>query len=147
MYAIVNIQGKQYKLRKNEVIEVERLKEKEKAKLKFSDVLLCSNGVEALIGQPYLKDVKVEAEVFGETKGKKTIAFKFKRRKGYAHKVGHRQKYTMLKILNIEAPIAAKKKEKKAEKPKAAKPKVVKSKPKTAHKVVKPKVKKIAKKK
>jgi large subunit ribosomal protein L21 len=141
MYAIVNICGKQYKVRKNDVIEVERLQAKEKAKMKFEEVLLCSNGAEVLIGQPYLSNVEIEAEVLGETKGSKVFAFKFKRRKGYTRKVGHRQRFTLLRIINIESPLKPKeeikpkaekiaekvKEEIKSEKPKAKKPKLDKS--------------------
>jgi len=147
MYIIAEIQGKQYRFANNAVIEVDRLDKKEKTKFKLDKILLCSNGTESLIGQPHLKNVKVEVEVVGETKGKKVVAFKFKRRKGYHKKIGHRHKYTMLKILSIEAPIAAKKKEKKVEKPKAHKQRVVKPKVAAKPKTAKPKVKKKATKK
>ena len=149
MYVIAEIQGKQYRFGRNAVVEVDKLDKKEKTKFKLDKVLLCSNGTESLIGQPYLKDVKVEVEVVGDTKGKKVIAFKFKRRKGYRRKVGHRQQYTIIKILSIEAPIAAKKIEKKKPgKPKTEKHKVA-SKPKSAVTVksAKPKSKKKAVKK
>lgn len=133
MYAIVEIQGKQYKVWRSSIINVDRLGKQPNERLNLDKVLLCSNTKESLIGQPYLTNVKIEAEVMGETKGKKVIAFKYKRRKGYHRKVGHRQKYTTLKILNIESPIVplqqiAEKEVKKQEekKPQEAKEKTIK---------------------
>ena len=108
-YAIVQTGGKQYRVSKNDTIEVEKLVRvtglpsgKAAGKpVMLDEVLFYSDGKKVEIGKPYLKGVKVQCEVLGDVKGKKVVSFKYKRRKGYRRKVGHRQKLTMLKIQDI----------------------------------------------
>ncbi len=100
MYAIVEIEKKQYKIEKDSVIEVEKLKV-EKRKLSFDKVLLVS-GENIVIGRPYIKGAKVSAVILRDIKAKKVIAFKTKRRKGYHRKIGHRQTLTKIKIEDIK---------------------------------------------
>lgn len=100
MWAIVEIGAKQYKVRKGDVLEVERIKKKSSPLILDKVLLLASDG-KILIGQPYLDKVKVKAEILEEVKGEKIIIYKFKRRKKYRRKRGHRQIYTRLKILEI----------------------------------------------
>jgi len=99
MWVIVEIGAKQYKVKKGDILEVERVK-KESPFIIDKVLLLASNG-KVLIGQPYLDKVKVKAEILEEVKGEKIIVYKFKRRKKYRRKKGHRQIYTRLKILDI----------------------------------------------
>ncbi len=100
MYAIVEVEKKQYRIEKGSVIEVEKLKV-EKRKISFDKVLLVA-GENIVIGRPYIKGAKVSAVVLRDVKSKKVIAFKTKRRKGYHRKVGHRQTLTKIKIEDIK---------------------------------------------
>jgi large subunit ribosomal protein L21 len=102
MWAVVEINKKQYLVEKGKVYLVERLKE-EKKEIIFENVLLYVDNNKVKIGNPYLKDVKVKAEILGEEKGEKIIVYKFKRRKKYRKKQGHRQIYTRLKITEISS--------------------------------------------
>jgi len=67
----------------------------------ISKVLLVKSGEKVLIGAPYLKDAKIELGFAGEKKARKVISFKKKRRKGYRRKIGHRQKYFLYEVKNI----------------------------------------------
>ncbi|PIQ89007.1 MAG: 50S ribosomal protein L21 [Candidatus Omnitrophica bacterium CG11_big_fil_rev_8_21_14_0_20_42_13] len=100
MYAIIEVENKQYKVAPGDVVETEKLKGA-KRKITFDKVLLVS-GENITIGRPYIKGAKVSASITGDVKSKKVIAFKFKRRKGYHRKVGHRQNLTRLKIEEIK---------------------------------------------
>ncbi|MDP2938781.1 MAG: 50S ribosomal protein L21 [Candidatus Omnitrophota bacterium] len=102
MYAIVQIGQSQYMVKKGDTIAIDRLDDKEGKSVNFDKViLLCSGKSEVNIGQPYLKGIKVNAEVLRHFDGKKKIAFKYKRRKHYYRKHGHRQLLTQLKIIDI----------------------------------------------
>ena len=102
MFAIIKTGGKQYKIKENDTIFVEKLKNKKGDKIDIIDVLLLSNDEKNIkIGTPYLKGVSVKAEVLEQKKNKKVIVFKKKRRKNYKKKNGHRQEITVLKILKI----------------------------------------------
>lgn len=100
MYAIVEISGKQYKLEKDAIVNVDRLKTAEK-NLVLDKVILYSNDGEVKIGQPYLQNVKVKAEILGEVKGNKVFGIKFKKRKNYTRTIGHRAQYSQLKINEV----------------------------------------------
>ena len=97
MWAVVEIGKKQYKVEEGQTLEVERLKEAGKTIL-LDKVLLFYDGKDLKIGRPYIQGLSIKAEVLGEKKGKKVIAFKFKRRKSYQKKKGHRQIKTRLKV-------------------------------------------------
>ncbi len=99
-YAIIETGGKQYKVQKGDVINVERLKNA-KPKISFDKVVaICSkSGIKT--GNPYIQGATVKAEVLAEEKGKKTIIVKFRRRKSYEKKTGHRQIYTKVEIGTI----------------------------------------------
>jgi large subunit ribosomal protein L21 len=101
MYAIVISGGKQYKVSKGNSIEVERISGNVGELIEFKEVLMVSNNDKIDIGTPYLDNVKVIGEIIEQKKGKKIIVFKFKRRKGYRKKIGHRQLLTKLKIKDI----------------------------------------------
>ena len=102
MFAIIKTGGKQYKIKENDTIFVEKLKNKKGDKVDLKDVLLVSNDEKNIkIGTPYLKGVSIKAEVLEQKKDKKIIVFKKIRRKNHKRKNGHRQSNTVLKILKI----------------------------------------------
>jgi len=103
MYAIIQTGGKQYRVEKGDVIDVELLGIDAKGAVEFKEVLFINDGKAVKIGSPVLDKCVVRGEVVGEVKGDKTIAFKYKRRKNYRRKVGHRQPYSRVKITAIEA--------------------------------------------
>ncbi len=102
MLAVVEIGKKQYKVEKGQILEVQLLKEKE-GKVTFDKVLLLADDKKVKIGTPYVEKARVEAEIKGQKKGTKVIIYKFKRRKKYRKKQGHRQNYTILQITRIVA--------------------------------------------
>jgi large subunit ribosomal protein L21 len=101
MYAIIEDGNKQYKVEEGMVIEIDRLGKEPGTMLELDKVLMLVDGEKISVGAPYLKDTKVSAEVIGESKGKKVIAFKMKKRKDYRKKIGHRQKYEKILIKKI----------------------------------------------
>jgi large subunit ribosomal protein L21 len=102
MLAVVEINKKQYLVEKGDMLEVQRLKGQE-GKVAFDKVLLLSDGKKVKLGTPYLEKARVEAQIVEEKKGKKIIVYKYKRRKKYRIKQGHRQIYTTVKITRITA--------------------------------------------
>ena len=99
MYAIIVTGGKQYKVEVGSEIMVEKLDNEIGTNVQF-DVLMIADGENVRIGIPVL-DVKAQAEVLEHGKGKKVIVFKYKPKKDYRKKQGHRQPYTKVKILSI----------------------------------------------
>ena len=102
MYAIIKTGGKQYRVSEGETLRVERLDVVD-GKVSFDQVLLVGNGEDVKIGAPLVEGAKVEAEVLRESRAKKVIIFKKKRRKGYHKKQGHRQTFTEVKVTSISA--------------------------------------------
>ena len=100
MYAIIQTGGKQYRVEKGDTIEVELLGI-ESGAVEFNEVLLFSDETTAHIGTPHVAKCLVKGELVGNMKGPKVISFKYKRRKNYHRKVGHRQKYSVVKITDI----------------------------------------------
>ncbi|MCK4836218.1 MAG: 50S ribosomal protein L21 [Candidatus Aminicenantes bacterium] len=104
MYAILETGGKQYKVEEGDIIEVEHIDEKNISKennVSFSEVLLI-NDKELYLGQPYVKDARIEAKILEGFKAPKIIVFKKKSKKGYKRTRGHRQILHRLKIEKIE---------------------------------------------
>ena len=101
MYAIVEIGGRQEKVEKGSSSTVNRLAKKENSDFKLSHILFARKGNAYHIGNPYIKGAHVDCEVIAHTRGRKVIAFKYKRRKSYHRKVGHRQDLTVLKVKEI----------------------------------------------
>ena len=120
MYAVVNTGGKQYKVRQGEVLRVEKLSGEVGSPVTFDRVLMFSDGENVSIGQPVLDGVSVEGHIVEQGKAKKIIVFKYKRRKRFRRKKGHRQEFTAVQIdsINAKGTKAAKGAEPKAE-PKA----------------------------
>lgn len=128
MYAIVEIAGQQFKVKKDQKVFVHRLQEDEGSKVSFDKVLLLDDG-KVTVGAPVIKGAAVTAKILGHLKGDKVIVFKKKRRKGYRVKNGHRQYLSEIQIESIVASGAkpAKKETKAAVKPSTkAKPEVKK---------------------
>jgi large subunit ribosomal protein L21 len=103
MYAVIQTGGKQYRVAEGETLRVEKLAVSAGEKLTFDSLLFADDGGNVRVGQPLVNGVKVEAEVLEQGLGKKIIIFKYKRRKSYRRKQGHRQPYTALKITAIKA--------------------------------------------
>ena len=100
MYAVIETGGKQYKVQEGDVITVEKLKAEAGDTITFDKVLLMSDGKEDKVGTPYLAEA-VTGSVVENGKGKKVIIFKYKAKKDYRKKQGHRQPYTMVKIESL----------------------------------------------
>ena len=103
MYAVIKTGGKQYKVEKGSTLRVEKLEGAAGTQLTFSEVLLVADGENIQIGTPMLGGAKVSAEIVAQEKGEKLIVFKFRRRKAYRRKNGHRQSYTAIKVTDISA--------------------------------------------
>ena len=117
MYAIVEIAGQQFKVEKDQQIFVHQLEGKAGDKVEFSNVLLIDDGGKIAVGAPAVEGAKVTAKIVEHAKGDKVIVFKKKRRKGYAVKNGHRQRFTKIAIDGITAKGAKKPLAKKEEAP------------------------------
>jgi large subunit ribosomal protein L21 len=101
MYAIIETGGKQYTVEQGNIIDVELFDTAEDGKIEFNNILFIGDGSDSKMGSPYLEKSAVKAELIGEIKGPKVIAFKYKKRKRYRRKVGHRQRYLRIKITEI----------------------------------------------
>lgn len=102
MYAVVEQGGKQYRVAKGDVLRIERTDGNPGEEIVLEKVLLVQDQEQVRVGKPFLEDVRVRAEIMAQRKAKKIIVFKFKRRKGYKRKSGHRQLYTGIRIKAIE---------------------------------------------
>ena len=123
MYAVVEIQGSQFKVEKDQKLFVNRIDAKEGSKVSFDNVLLVDDGKKVQVGKPNLSGKSVEAKVIAHKKDDKVIVFKKKRRKGYKVKNGHRQSITEIIIQGISEKKASPKKEAESSKKTAAKKK------------------------
>lgn len=101
MYALFEIGGKQYKAEKEKLVQVDLVDKEVGEEISFDSVLLLSDNENVKIGTPYVKGGQVKAVVEDHIKDKKVIIYKFKRRKSYRRKQGHRQQYSVLKIKDI----------------------------------------------
>lgn len=101
MYAIIRTGDKQFRAEPGRTIRVPSIDAEAGAQLTFDEVLLADVGQGVQVGSPTLAGATVTAEVLGEVKDKKIIGFKWKRRKNFRRKWGHRQKYTAVRIGEI----------------------------------------------
>jgi large subunit ribosomal protein L21 len=102
MYAIIESGNKQYKIEKGSVIDVELLDVKKDGNIKIDNILLIADGDDVKIGAPYVKGAKVSAVVVeDEIKDDKVVSFKYKNKTNYHRTIGHRQRYTRLKVESI----------------------------------------------
>jgi large subunit ribosomal protein L21 len=102
MYAVIESGGKQHRVSTGDEVMVEKLAGEVGEIISFDKVLLTSDGETVNVGKPYLEDTKVVGRITRHDKHKKIVVFKYKRRKGYRRKRGHRQQFTLVKIENIE---------------------------------------------
>jgi large subunit ribosomal protein L21 len=101
MYAIIEVGAKQYNVKKDDIIEVEKQSVAEGKEIALK-ALLVSKDKKVEVGQPYVKDAKVEVVVLKHLKGEKVMSYKYRRRKASHWTKGHRQQLTQLKIKAIE---------------------------------------------
>ena len=101
MYAIIKTGGKQYKVSEGDLVRVEKLAYEVGETVDFDQVLLVSNDGELKVGSPLVGGAKVSATVEDQNKDKKIVVYKFKPKKQYRKKHGHRQPYTLVKINSI----------------------------------------------
>jgi large subunit ribosomal protein L21 len=103
MYAVIETGGKQYRVQEGDVITVEKLKVLAGESVAFDRVLVLADGETVQVGTPTIESAKVLGTVVENGKGEKVIIFKYKRKKDYRKKQGHRQPYTMIKIESLSA--------------------------------------------
>ena len=118
MYAIIKTGGKQYRVQENDEFRVEKLDAQVGDKVVFDEVVAVG-GDELVVGTPFVEGYAVEAEVLEQGKADKVIIYKYKAKKDYRRKNGHRQPYTLVKVTGIGAAKAAKESAAEAEAPAA----------------------------
>jgi large subunit ribosomal protein L21 len=103
MYAVVSTGGKQYRVQQGETLRIEKIPGEVGSKVTFDRVLMVADGENVRLGQPVLEKAAVLASIVEQDKAKKILVFKYKRRKRYRRKNGHRQPFTAVRIDGIEA--------------------------------------------
>ena len=103
MYAIIETGGKQYKVAEGDIITVEKLGVEAGQEYTFDKVLVLAKDGDVKVGAPYVEGAAVTASVIGDGKAKKVVVYKYKPKKGFHKKNGHRQLYTQVKIDKINA--------------------------------------------
>ncbi len=101
MYAVIETGGKQYKVQEGDVVFIEKIDVEDGAIVTFDKVLAVSSEGNVTFGKPLVENASVAAKVLGQGKEKKIIIFKYKAKKGYRNKNGHRQPYTKVQIDKI----------------------------------------------
>ena len=101
MYAVIEAGGKQHKVELGQVLEVDLMQKESGSDHAFDNVMLYVDGDDVQIGQPFIENAKVVAEIVEEVKGDKVTILRFRRRKHSMRKIGHRQRYTQIKIKEI----------------------------------------------
>lgn len=117
MYAIVEIAGQQFKVEEGKKIFVHRLDIEDGKKVEFDQVLLLEEDGKISVGEPVVKDARVQAKVIEGVRGEKVIVFKKKNKKGYRVRNGHRQDFTQVEIISINGKVSPKKHVEKKEAP------------------------------
>jgi large subunit ribosomal protein L21 len=105
-YVVIETGGKQYRVEQNAIVQVERLPVDAGSQVDLDRVLAASDGTLLEVGSPYLVGRAVRAVVMEHLRGRKVVSFKYKKRKGYRRKQGHRQELTKLKIQALDAEAA-----------------------------------------
>lgn len=101
MFAVIKTGGKQYRVAKDDVVTIERVAGAAGAIIEFNEVLMVGSGESVKVGTPTVAGAKVTAELVGQTRGEKLIAFKKRRRKNSRRKKGHRQDLSTVRITTI----------------------------------------------
>jgi len=102
MFAVLKTGGKQYLVSPGDKIKIEKLDIEEGKEIIFDQVLLLEKGKSLKIGDPLVKGAKIIAKVLKQDRAKKIVVFKYKPKKRYQKKMGHRQPYTEIEILKLE---------------------------------------------
>ncbi len=103
MYAVIRTGGKQYRVEEGDVVKIEKIEGERGSDLTFDDVLLVGTDDETHVGTPTVAGASVSGTIVEQDRDKKIIVFKFRRRKNYIRKQGHRQAYTRVRINGIAA--------------------------------------------
>ena len=101
MYAVVSTGGKQYRVKEGDILRIEKIPGNVGESFSFDKVLLLSDGSELTIGEPTVPNASVNARIVQQGKSKKILVFKYKRRKRFRRKQGHRQPFTAVQIDSI----------------------------------------------
>ena len=102
MYAVIKTGGKQYRVAPGEQVRVERLPGEKGDSVSFEKVLLTSDDENVRVGEPYLQDARVMGRILRQDRNRKIVVLKYKKRKGYKRKRGHRQPFTLVRIEDIQ---------------------------------------------
>ena len=102
MYAIIETGGKQYRVEEGKAVRIEKLELEKGEEVVFDRVLLCNDGSSTEVGRPYLEKCRVKGMVTRQGRGRKIVVFKYKPKKNYRRKKGHRQPFTEVLIKQIE---------------------------------------------
>lgn len=102
MYAVVAIGGKQYRVKQGDILRIEKVPGNVGESFSFDKVLLLSDGSQLTIGEPRVPNAEVNARIVRQGKSKKVLVFKYKKRKRYRKKQGHRQPFTAVQIDSIQ---------------------------------------------
>lgn len=103
MYAVVATGGKQYRVQEGDTLRIEKIPGEVGSDVAFDQVLMVSDGDDVKVGQPVVENAVVNGTIVEQGKGRKILVFKYKRRKRYRRKQGHRQLFTAVKIGTIQA--------------------------------------------
>jgi large subunit ribosomal protein L21 len=101
MYAVIQSGGKQYKVQPGDTVYLEKLPGSAGEAVEFDQVLLVSDDSHVAVGQPLVAGARVTGEIVEQGRGEKLIVYKFRRRKNYRRKNGHRQAFTAVKINQV----------------------------------------------
>lgn len=101
MYAIIRDRGMQYRVEEGQVVEIARLDAEPGSQVELGEVLLVGGAEQTLVGSPLVAGAKVLARVLGNAKGEKIVVFRYKNKKRYRRRTGHRQQYTRIAISRI----------------------------------------------
>ena len=101
MYAIIRDRGMQYRVEEGQIVEIALLDAEPGSQVELGEVLLIGGGESAQVGSPLVEGAKVLGKVLGEAKGDKIVVFKYKNKKRYRRRTGHRQQYTRIAINQI----------------------------------------------
>ena len=104
MYAVIETGGKQYRVEAGQLLTCEKLPGNAGDKVEFGRVLLLSDDEKVAVGRPLVDGARVTAEIIKQDMGEKLTVYKFKRRKNYRKRNGHRQPYTAVKIETVVGP-------------------------------------------
>jgi large subunit ribosomal protein L21 len=104
MYAVIETGGKQYRVQPGDTVVVETLPGESGDAVEFSRVLLISDDESVAVGRPVIEGARVTGQIVEQVLGEKLTVYKFKRRKNYRKRNGHRQQYTAVKIENVVGP-------------------------------------------